>query len=122
MKRVARAVVLAWGLPMLAGVSISGAARADDAAPAAPAQAPSAAALAQQAATPNAVVSADATQAVMPPAPVSSQAKSKGFIADSHFDVLLRNYADVLDAKGGPHRRAWIQGVMANFESGYTAG
>ncbi|KVN06651.1 MULTISPECIES: OprD family porin [unclassified Burkholderia] len=122
MKRVARAVVLAWGLPMLTGVSISGAARADDAASAAPAQAPSAAMLVQQATTPNAIINADATQAVMPPEPVSSQAKSNGFIADSHFDVLLRNYADVLDSKGGPHRHAWIQGVMANFESGYTGG
>ncbi|MET5116964.1 outer membrane porin, OprD family, partial [Burkholderia pseudomallei] len=63
MQRVARADVLAWGLPMLAGVSLAGAARADDAAPAAPAQAPLAATLALLATTPNALVNADATQA-----------------------------------------------------------
>ncbi|MET5020864.1 outer membrane porin, OprD family, partial [Burkholderia pseudomallei] len=80
----------------LARVSIARAARADDPAPAAPPQPPSAATLAQQATTPNAHVKADATQAVQPQPPMSSQAKSQGFIADTQIDVLLRNYADVL--------------------------
>ncbi|UXZ64599.1 OprD family porin [Burkholderia multivorans] len=121
-------MLLAWGLPALAGVSLTGVARADDAAPAPltvaqAAPAAGASASVAQATTPNAVVNAEASQAVTPSdEQPSAQSKSKGFIADSHLDFLFRNYADVLDNKGGPHRHAWIQGVMANFESGYTTG
>lgn len=121
-------MLLAWGLPALAGVSLTGVACADDAAPAPltvaqAAPAAGASASVAQATTPNAIVNAEATQAVTPPdEQPSAQSKSKGFIADSHLDFLFRNYADVLDNKGGPHRHAWVQGVMANFESGYTTG
>ncbi|WDD91171.1 OprD family porin [Burkholderia sp. FERM BP-3421] len=119
MKVASRAVRLAWSWPAVAGLALSPAAWADDA-PAASAS--GATSVAQQATTPNAIVNAEATQAVTPPEPKSSQSQSNGFIADSHLNVLFRNYADVLDAKGGPHRHAWIQGAMANFESGYTQG
>ncbi|BEV50596.1 MULTISPECIES: OprD family porin [Burkholderia] len=120
-------MLLAWGLPALAGVSLTGVAHADDAAsaPLTVAQAAPAAgsgASVAQATTPNAIVNAEASQAVTPPDEPSAQSKSNGFIADSHLDFLFRNYADVLDNKGGPHRHAWVQGAMANFESGYTTG
>ncbi|MEM5433777.1 OprD family outer membrane porin [Paraburkholderia diazotrophica] len=72
--------------------------------------------------TNNAVVNAEATQAVTPPEQLSSQAKSKGLVADSHLNLLFRNYADQFDNEGGPHRHAWVQGMQANFESGYTQG
>lgn len=116
-------MLLAWGLPALAGVSLTGMAYADDAAPAplTVAQAAPGTTVAQ-AVTPNAVINAEATQAVLPPDEPSAQSKSNGFIADSHLNFLFRNYSDVLDNKGGPHRHAWIQGAMANFESGFTQG
>ncbi len=111
--RARRARRLAWTLPVLAGMAgAASAARADDA------PAP------QPAPTPNAVIDTERQQST-PPAPaaeLSAQAKSRGFIADSHLEVMFRNYADALDAKGGPHRHAWIQAAMANFESGYTGG
>ncbi len=109
----------AWGILACAGVAGIGGAYADDLAPAAPVSgwvAP------QPAVTPGAVVNAEAKQEQLPAVVLSSQAKSPGIFADSHLDLLLRNYADVLDAKGGPHRHAWTQGVMANFTSGYTRG
>ncbi|KVG30688.1 OprD family outer membrane porin [Burkholderia ubonensis] len=114
-------MLLAWGLPALAGVSLTGAAYADDAAPLTVAQAAPGATVAQ-ASTPNAIINAEATQAVTPPDEPSAQSKSNGFIADSHLNFLFRNYADVLDNKGGPHRHAWVQGAMANYESGFTQG
>ncbi|CAG9251375.1 Outer membrane porin, OprD family [Paraburkholderia unamae] len=52
----------------------------------------------------------------------SSQSQSKGFIADSHLTLNLRNYADHLDVQGGPHRHAWVQGAMLDYTSGYTQG
>lgn len=60
--------------------------------------------------------------AANPPQAQSSQAKSNGVIADSHLNVNLRNYADMLDMKGGPHRHAWVQGAQVNYESGFTQG
>lgn len=79
----------------------------------------------QQNATPdtnNAIVNAEATQTVTPQQPLSSQAKSNGLIADSHLNLQFRNYADQFDNEGGPHRHAWVQGMQANFESGFTQG
>ena len=133
--------LLAVGLPAL---TIATAALADDAvAPAVPAAASAAVAQAAPASptapakpklkhtpnvaevqpeTNNALVNAEADQAVTPTAPLSSQAKSKGLIADSHLNLLFRNYADQFDNEGGPHRHAWVQGMQANFESGYTQG
>ena len=111
-------MLLAWGLPALAGVSLTGVAHADDAAPAPLTLAQAARATVAQATTPNAVINAEA-KAVTPPDEPSAQSQSKGFIADSHLNFLFRNYADVLDAKGGPHRHAWV-GAMANFESATT--
>lgn len=166
-----KAVLLAWGLPALAGVSLTSIAYADDAAPAPAATAPAAAdtgaaatgtavttpptskvdkaralvkrveaehaaatkasasdaaapgaRVAPEATTPNAVVNAEDKQAVEPPEFVSSQAKSHGLIQDSHLNFLFRNYTDMLDQKGGPHRHAWVLGAQANFESGFTKG
>ncbi|WP_153101886.1 OprD family outer membrane porin [Paraburkholderia hayleyella] len=58
----------------------------------------------------------------LPATPLSSQAKSKGLIDDSHLNLLLRNYADYFEIKDSGHRHAWVQGVQANYESGYTRG
>jgi hypothetical protein len=63
-----------------------------------------------------------AVEANNPPQAQSSQAQSKGFIADSHLTLNLRNYADHLDMDGGPHRHAWVQGAMLDYTSGYTQG
>ncbi len=52
----------------------------------------------------------------------SSQAASKGFIGDSHLVLNLRNYSDVQDVQGGPHRHAWVQGAMLDYTSGFTQG
>lgn len=87
-------MLLAWGLPALAGVSLTGVAHADDAVPLTVAQAAPAAGTGTavaQAPTQNAIVNAEATQAVTPPDEPSAQSKSKGFIADSHLDFLFRN-------------------------------
>ncbi|WP_179402757.1 OprD family porin [Burkholderia guangdongensis] len=133
-RKVSKTMLLAWGLPALASAALPGVVFADEPVPltiaqAAPVSGTTAGATAGAAAgttvaqdTTNAVIGAEATQAVTPPETVSSQSKSRGLIADSHLDFLFRNYADVLDMKGGPHRHAWVQGVMANFESGYTTG
>ncbi|WP_322068766.1 OprD family outer membrane porin [Paraburkholderia bannensis] len=52
----------------------------------------------------------------------SNQAASKGLIGDSHLMLNLRNYADVQDVTGGPHRHAWTQGAMLDYTSGFTQG
>lgn len=78
--------------------------------------------LVQQATTPNAVINADATQAPQPSVPRSSQAKSNGLVADSRLHLEFRNYADYFHSVGSNHRHAWVQGLQANFESGYTQG
>lgn len=72
--------------------------------------------------TTNAIVNAEADQTVLPPVPLSSQAASKGFIADSHLNLLLRNYADYFQAPDTIYRHAWVQGMQVNYESGYTQG
>ncbi|OAJ59765.1 OprD family outer membrane porin [Paraburkholderia ginsengiterrae] len=72
--------------------------------------------------TTNAIVNAEAEQAVTQPAPPSSQAASKGFIADSHLKLEFRNYADYFQAPDTIYRHAWVQGAQVNFESGYTQG
>jgi len=55
-------------------------------------------------------------------APVSSQAKSKGFIEDSHFNVLMRSFTEHDEFKGAGKKDAWVLGAQAVFESGYTKG
>ncbi|WP_144109839.1 OprD family outer membrane porin [Paraburkholderia sp. BCC1886] len=72
--------------------------------------------------TSNAIVVAEAGQTVVPPEPLSSQASSKGLIADSHLNLQWRNYTDYFQAPDTIYRHAWVQGVQANFESGYTRG
>jgi hypothetical protein len=57
-----------------------------------------------------------------PPRTQSSQAASQGFIGDSHLTLNLRNYADMQDVEGGPHRHAWVQGAMLDYTSGFTQG
>ncbi|WP_322052054.1 OprD family outer membrane porin [Paraburkholderia bannensis] len=56
------------------------------------------------------------------PSTPSNQAASKGLIGDSHLMLNLRNYADVQDVTGGPHRHAWTQGAMLDYTSGFTQG
>ena len=72
--------------------------------------------------TTNAVVNAEADQTVTPPTPLSSQAASKGFIADSHLNLQFRNYSDYFQAPTSIYRHAWVQGAQANYESGFTQG
>ncbi|WP_322003944.1 OprD family outer membrane porin [Paraburkholderia tropica] len=64
----------------------------------------------------------EAVRADNPPRAQSDQAASKGLIGDSHLTLNLRNYADVLDMEGGPHRHAWVQGAMLDYTSGFTQG
>lgn len=78
--------------------------------------------LAQEATTPNAVVSVESSLTEKPPAPRSSQAASNGFIADSRLDLEWRNYTDYYHAVGSNHRHAWVEGLQAKFESGFTRG
>ncbi len=58
------------------------------------------------------------------PALASDQSQSNGFIADSHFDVLLRNaYINRhYKAQGVRDRDEWGQALIANWQSGYTQG
>ncbi|WJF91940.1 OprD family outer membrane porin [Paraburkholderia bonniea] len=58
----------------------------------------------------------------LPEPTLSSQAKSQGLIGDSHLNLLWRNYSDYMEVSNSSHRHAWIQGVQANYESGYTQG
>lgn len=54
---------------------------------------------------------------------VSSQDTSKGFVADSSLNVLLRNYYWNRDGKnGGADRKDWSQAAIASFSSGFTQG
>ncbi|CAB3707708.1 OprD family outer membrane porin [Trinickia soli] len=78
--------------------------------------------IAQEATTPNAVVSTESALTEKPPTPRSSQANSKGFVADSRFDLEWRNYTDYFHANGGTHRHAWVEGLQAKVESGFTQG
>ncbi|WP_426150605.1 OprD family porin [Pseudomonas sp. DC3000-4b1] len=57
------------------------------------------------------------------PVMASEQAESKGFVEDSHLNLLLRNAYINRDYKHGAEDRAeWGQGVIANFASGFTQG
>ncbi|WP_242538961.1 OprD family outer membrane porin [Trinickia acidisoli] len=78
--------------------------------------------VAQQATTPNAVVGAESALTGKPPAPHSSQAGSAGRVADSRLDLEWRNYTDYFHADGSNHRHAWVEGLQAKFESGFTRG
>ncbi|WP_133646188.1 OprD family outer membrane porin [Paraburkholderia flava] len=118
---------LALGVPALTALAATCSAYADDAVPSSTNTKPVPSAQVAQSApvgTNNVVVDAEATQTVLPSAPASasSQAKSNGFIADSHLNLQFRNYSDYLEIKDTLHRHAWIQGVQANYESGYTQG
>jgi hypothetical protein len=55
-------------------------------------------------------------------APVSNQAKSKGFIADSHLNLLFRSFAEHDTFNTVKKKDAWVLGAQAVFESGYTQG
>ncbi|WP_342649958.1 OprD family porin [Pseudomonas sp. REB1044] len=56
-------------------------------------------------------------------AQANDQARSKGFIEDSHANVLLRNAFINRDKKHGVNDQSqWGQGVIANFSSGFTQG
>ncbi len=77
--------------------------------------------IAQDATTPNAVVGAESALTQQPKAPRSSQAASAGFVADSRLDLEWRNYTDYFHASG-ISRHAWVEGLQARFESGFTRG
>jgi hypothetical protein len=77
--------------------------------------------IAQEATTPNAVVSAESALTQSPKPPRSSQAASAGLVADSRLDLEWRNYTDSFHASG-IRRRAWVEGIQARFESGFTRG
>ncbi|SDI09102.1 imipenem/basic amino acid-specific outer membrane pore [Pseudomonas delhiensis] len=54
---------------------------------------------------------------------VSDQADAKGFLEDSHLDLLLRNFYYNHDGKNGDSdQRDWTQGIFATYSSGYTQG
>ena len=55
-------------------------------------------------------------------APVSNQAKSKGFIEDSHLNILMRSFTEHDEFKGAGKKDAWVLGAQAVFESGFTKG
>lgn len=56
-------------------------------------------------------------------AQANEQAESKGFIEDSHANVLLRNAFINRDKKHDTNDQSqWGQGVIANFSSGFTQG
>lgn len=55
-------------------------------------------------------------------APISNQAKSQGFIEDSHLNLLFRSYTEHFEADGIKKKDASVLGNQAVFESGYTRG
>jgi hypothetical protein len=58
-------------------------------------------------------------------APVSNQAKAKGFIEDSHLNLLMRSFTehdDISRVSPTGRKDAWVLGAQAVFESGYTKG
>ena len=70
-----------------------------------------------------ALVADDAVSALKSTNPASEQDKSKGFIGDSHLNLLFRSYTDHLDQEGGAAaRNAWVLGNQAIFTSGFTQG
>jgi outer membrane porin, OprD family len=60
--------------------------------------------------------------AISAPATSSQQSDSKGLIADSHLNWLLRSYTDHLETKDANTRNASVLGSQLNFESGFTTG
>ena len=57
------------------------------------------------------------------PAFAAGQADAKGFVEDSSLNVLLRNAFINRDYRdGNQDKREWGQGIIANFESGFTQG
>ena len=57
------------------------------------------------------------------PALAGGQADAKGFVEDSSLNVLLRNaYINRDYSEGRQDSSEWGQGVIANFESGFTQG
>ncbi|CAM5303559.1 OprD family porin [Thauera mechernichensis] len=57
------------------------------------------------------------------PAFAAGQADAKGFVEDSTLNVLLRNAFINRDYRdGNQDKREWGQGIVANFESGFTQG
>lgn len=57
------------------------------------------------------------------PALAAGQADAKGFVEDSALNVLLRNaYINRDYSEGRQDSSEWGQGVIANFESGFTQG
>ena len=59
-----------------------------------------------------------ATQAM-----ANDQADAKGFVEDSHLNVLARNAYISRDYKNGKQDKAeWGQGFIGKFESGFTQG
>lgn len=64
-----------------------------------------------------------ASQLAQAEAFVGDQAEAKGFLEDSHLDLLLRNmYYDHDGKNGAGDQRDWTQGFFANYSSGYTQG
>ena len=57
------------------------------------------------------------------PAFAAGQADAKGFVEDGSLNVLLRNAFINRDYRdGNQDKREWGQGIIANFESGFTQG
>ncbi|CAN7629246.1 OprD family porin [Trinickia sp. LjRoot230] len=82
------------------------------------------AAHAAQASPDEALARADQIEAT-PPEPstaVLANGKHEGLIEGSHIDFEFRNYTDYLHMAGGTTRHAWVGGMQARFESGFTAG
>lgn len=68
-------------------------------------------------------VTAASTQLAMAAPFVGNQADAKGFVEDSKFDLLLRNYYFNRDKKDGAQDdKDWTQGIHGVFSSGYTQG
>ena len=113
-----RAIAFSCGLHAIAGVSAGAWADEPAHAPAAAAPAPQ---IAQEATTPNALIGTESALSQTNAAPRSSQATSAGFVADSRLSFEWRNYSDYFHASG-ISRHAWVEGLQARFESGFTRG
>lgn len=77
--------------------------------------------IAQEATTPNAVVNAESALTQKRRVPQASQAAGARFVADSRLDLEWRTYTDYFHATG-ISRHAWVEGLQARFESGFTRG
>ncbi|MET3134826.1 hypothetical protein AAKU55_005128 [Oxalobacteraceae bacterium GrIS 1.11] len=49
-------------------------------------------------------------------------AATTSFFSNSKFELLFRNYSEYLRIKDSASRQAWVQGVQAGFQSGFTEG